>query len=1145
MQNCNTLRRFFAGWVTTKTLRLMRLTAIVLLAACLHVSAKGLSQDTRVTLKEKHIRLDKLFSLLEKKTAIHFSYSSAYIPLDLEVDVEARDEKLSSVLERVLHPVTLGFRLLDEHQIAIMKETPELQTREPLSDTVKLIRGQLIDAEGKPLVNATVNVKRTGKGTATDEFGTFTLPAAIGDTLQFSMIGMALQSVRINNFKLLTITMQPATNKLNEVVVVGYGSQKKINVTGAVASVNMSDMQTPVPSLTNALAGKVAGIISVQSSGEPGYDNSTFTIRGIGTFAGNTSPLIIVDGVQRDDVNSTYGGAFNNIDPEDVASISILKDASSTAMYGAKGANGVLIITTKKGVAGKPKISLKAETGLTGFTVRPKMLDGINYMKLYNEAEYNMGNPAKYSDEIIEKTASGLDPYIYPNVNWIDQVYRKSSSLTNANVNVSGGSESVRYYISSSFYDQEGPYRTASLKGYNPNLNFKRYDFRSNIDANVTKTTTLQLNLDAMLVNTRYPGIPAGLLWYDAYATSPVAFPVRYPGGKWAGPVNNGGANPFNEVQNDGYSTEFHPSVQSVFTLNQKFDFITKGLSAYGRFSFDSYGDFENHRPGINDLWSAASRDETGALVFTQQRVGQQFLGYSETSAGERIMYLEGNISYDKSFGDHHFGLMALYNIRNRLESTAGSVIGSIPYRNESTAGRLTWSYNDKYLAEINAGYTGSENFEPGHKFGFFPAASAGWVISRENFFDHLSTAINLLKIRGSYGVVGNDNIGAGGRFPYLTQIGGGNGYGFGLNGNWVSGLTENVIGVQNLTWEKSYKGDIGLEVGLFNKFNVVVDIYNEERKNILIGRQSISSIAGYSGSTIYANLGQMHNQGMDANVEYNDKLGKVGLRLYGNVTYSKNKIVFADEPPKPYPYLRQTGTKFGEINGYIAEGLFVDQNDINSSATQKFGQVAPGDIKYKNLNPKDDNVIDGYDAPYLGKSWFPTWLYGAGFTVAYNHFDLSMLFQGTIDASIMANGSAIAGTSGTANGVGVVPFSGLGQYANNTLSIATDRWTVANPRQNAYYPRLTVATSGDNNYQSSTWWLKDGAYVRLKQASFGYTVSSAKLKRGGLSSMYFYLSGQNLLTFSKFKLWDPELGPNGAKYPITRMITCGVRAQF
>jgi TonB-linked SusC/RagA family outer membrane protein len=401
------------------------------------------------------------------------------------------------------------------------------------------------------------------------------------------------------------------------------------------------------------------------------------------------------------------------------------------------------------------------------------------------------------------------------------------------------------------------------------------------------------------------------------------------------------------------------------------------------------------------------------------------------------------------------------------------------------------------------------------------------------------------LKIRGSYGVVGNDNIGAGGRFPYLTQIGGGNSYGFGLNGNGVSGLTENVIGVQNLTWEKSYKGDIGLEIGLLNKLNIVVDLYNEDRKNILIQRQSISPIAGYSGSYIYANLGEMHNQGMDANIEYNDKLGKVGLRLYGNVTYSKNKIVFADEPPRPYPYLRLTGTKFGEINGYVAQGLFKDQNDINSSPVQKFGQVAPGDIKYKNLNPKDDNVIDGYDEPYLGKSWFPSWLYGAGFTVAYNHFDLSMLFQGTIDASIMANGSAISGTPGTASGVGVVPFSGLGQYANNTLAIVTDRWTAANPRQNAYYPRLTVATSGDNNYQSSTWWLKDGAYMRLKQASLGYTVSSAKLKRGGLSSMYFYMSGQNLLTFSKFKLWDPELGSNGAKYPITRMITCGVRAQF
>jgi len=464
-------------------------------------------------------------------------------------------------------------------------------------------------------------------------------------------------------------------------------------------------------------------------------------------------------------------------------------------------------------------------------------------------------------------------------------------------------------------------------------------------------------------------------------------------------------------------------------------------------------------------------------------------------------------------------------------------------------AARLTYAFNSKYLAEINAGYTGSENFEPGKKYGLFPSVSAGWVISREPFFDKLANTFSLLKIRGSYGIVGNDNIGNNiaqvRRFPYLTQIVGGNSTGFGLNGNWSNGLTEGQIGVENLTWEKSYKTDIGLEIGVLNKLTIIVDLFREKRQDILIARASISPIAGYNGTAVYANLGEMDNRGMDANIEYKDRIGKLGLRLFGNVTFSNNKIVFQDEPLRKYAYQRGTGHRFGEFTGYVADGLFIDQDDIDRNAEQKFGVVHPGDIKYRNLNAKDDDIVDAYDWQYLGKSWFPEWLYGAGFSVNYGNFDLSMFFQGTLNAAIMANGSWIDGNGMGASGVGVVPFSGIGQYPNNTLANVTDRWTPEDPRQDAYYPRLSLASLSDNNYLGSSRWLKNGSYLRLKQASIGYTLSSPTLKKGGLSSLYLYLSGQNLLTFSKFKLWDPELGSNGAKYPITRMVTVGIRAQF
>lgn len=1123
-----------------KLLLIMRLTTVILIATIMQVSAAGFAQ--RITLSKKKATLKSVFREIRKQSNFDFIYTDELLQHAKSVDINVTAAPIEFVLEKLFVGQPLSYTI--EDRTVVLKERPELSLKGPQIERVVDIRGRVVDQQGKGIPGVTVRIKGETGGGTTNSNGDFSIavtsPNAI---LVFSYTGFITQEIAVDGRTTLNVTLKESVDELSEVVVVGYGTQKKITVTGSISSVNMADMRTPVPSLSNALAGKVAGIISVQSSGEPGYDNSEFTIRGLGTFTGNTSPLIIVDGVQRDDVNSDFGGSFNNIDPEDVASITLLKDASSTAMYGAKGANGVLIITTKRGVAGKPKISLKAETGFTGFTERPKMLNGIQYMELLNEARTNMGQLPNFSSEIIQKTASGLDPYMYPNVNWIDEIYKNHSTLTNAHLNINGGTETVRYYISSSFYNQTGPYKVDKLNGYDPNLNFKRYDFRSNIDVNVTSSTLLQLNIGAMLVNARYPGISAGKLWYLAFATTPVAFPTQYPDGRWAGPITNGGSNPLNDVQNSGYSDEFRPAVQSVFTVNQKLDVLTPGLSSYARFSFDSYGNFNNRRTGVNDNWQAIGRDGTGELMFTQTRIGQQFLGYNQDSDGERVMYLEGNLNYDRTFSDHRVGAMFLYNMRNRLRSTAGDVINAIPFRNQSLAGRLTYGYMDKYLIELNAGYTGSENFEKGSKFGLFPSISGGWVISNEQFFKPFTNTFSMLKLRGSYGVVGNDNIGAGSRFPYLTQIGDGLSTGFGLNGTWHGGLTERLLGVQNLTWEKSYKGGVGFEIGLFNKLNIIIDGFDERRKNILIRRASISSIAGLGSTEVFANLGEMSNKGVDASVEYNDQIGAVGLRVFGNVTYSKNKILFADEPVRKYAYQNQAGFAHNEFFGYIADGYFTDQNDIDTRPEQKFSAVRPGDIRY--LDQNGDGVIDAYDARRLGKSPFPRWLYGAGFSLAYKKFDLSLFFQGVADVGIMANGSAIAQENVGVNGVGVVPFSGAGQYQNNTMAQVLDRWTVDNPRADAYYPRLSVGSLTDNNYLSSTHWLKDGSYIRLKQASLGYTFSSEKMKKTGMPILYLYASGQNLLTFSKFKIWDPELGSNGAKYPITRMVTCGIRAQF
>lgn len=1099
-----------------------------------------------VNISGKDMSILQVFRSIKKQTGFTLVYSNQLLNDNEKLDLNFRNAKLQEVLDFVLKGRNVVYQVrsnrivLDRKPAAPVTKPVVAQEEAPKEATV---RGQVMDPDGNPLPGATVAVNGTSRGTVTDEMGVFSITAGNGQVLRVAMIGMTPVEIPYTGQRTLKVTLSQKVDKLNEVVIVGFGKQKKVTVTGSVATVNMEDMRTPVISLTNALTGKVAGVISMQSGGgEPGYDNPTFTLRGIGTFAGSVSPLIIVDGVQRHDVNSTYGGAFNNIDPEDIQSISLLKDASATAVYGAKGANGVLIITTKRGVAGKPKVSAKAESGFNGLTRLPEMMDGVTYMKLHNEARMNDGNLPMFSEEKIEKTASGLDPYLYPNVNWIDKIYKDWSPMTNANVNVSGGGEAMRYYVSMSFYNQDGQYDVSKVNGYNPNLNFKRYDFRSNVDLNVTKTTTLSLNLAAMLVNSRFPGASAGNIWYSTYATNPISFPVSYPGNLWAGPPNTSGVNPFNLVQNQGYSTEFKPSVQSVLSLTQNLDGLVKGLTATGRFSFDSYGEFNTQRRGLNDLFYAARRDAEGKLVIEQTRIGDKFLGYGSSSTGERMMYLEGNLSYDRTFGPHTIGALVVGAIRNRQWGNSGSLKFSIPFRNQNAAARVTYGYKDKYLLEGNLGATGSENFEQGERWGIFPAASAGWVISREQFMESLP-AFSLLKLRFSIGTTGNDAIN-GDRFGYLTYLDGGmSGISFGSQPTYYSGTGVTVFGTEGLTWETSTKKNLGLDVSLWDKLNLTVDVFKDHRRQILISRGSISSIGGYQGNSIFANLGEMENKGFDGSLEYNTNIGKdISLRLFGNVTYARNRILNADNPKAIYPYQQFEGTMFGEFWGYKSLGLFRDEDDVARSPEQ-LRPMHPGDIKYEDLN--GDGRIDANDRTHLGKSAFPVWSYGYGFNIGYKKWEVSALFAGNADVGIMANGTVLNQGDGTAIGVGIIPFAGIGLYPSSFISKGEDRWTKENPRQDAWYPRLTVANASDNNYVDSDRWMKDGSFMRLKQASIAYNIITSAMRVKGISSLQVYANGTNLLTFSKFKLWDPELSSYGARYPFSKTITLGLRAQF
>lgn len=1127
----------FIRFMRISTLVLGCLLSTVMVAYC----AKGYGQhelDARMTLHLSHVKLPDALTTIAGRMNVKFYYAGTPLIKESVVSVKADNKVLREVLGDLLRPLGLGFDA-EGNQIYIAKQpapekkvvvVPMVDQEQPVP-----VKGQIWDTKGQALIGVTIVNKSTGKNTQSDELGTFTIPAKTGDTLHFTMMGMIPEDVAVKGKQALKITMDFSVSKMNELIVVGYGTQKKISVTGAVTTVKVDQLKTPSRSLANSLGGRVAGVLMQQSRGEPGYDEpNTFNIRGVSTFTGNPSPMVLVDGVQRDDQASSW----SNIDPEDIESVSFLKDASATAVYGARGANGVVLITTKRGVAGKPRIAAKVETGINGLTQTPKFVDGATWMTLYNEA---LGKE-QFSADQIEKTRSHVDPYLYPDINWVDAMY-KDWSPPGANVNLSanGGGAFARYYVSGSYFNQKGNYRMNPDNPYNSNVGYNRFDFRSNIDMSLTKTTTLGLSLGAMLVNANYPGISAQDVWYNAMMQPPTLFPIRYPDGKWAGPITNQGVNPVNALQNSGYSREFKPTMQSVFSLNQKLDGITEGLSATARFSFDSYSETDLRRTKNIDTWQAYRRDAQGNLVYIQTNYGDNFMGFSSgTSDVQRTMYLETNISYDHLFdGKHRVGGLLLYNMREKTDGSASNAIGGIPYRNQGLAARATYGYKDKYLAEVNMGATGSENFEQGRRFGVFPSVSAGWVISQEDFFANLKQAISMLKIRGSWGKVGNDRIGYGDRFPYITSYAGGGGISFGYTPSFYGGIYQNKIGVQGLSWEVATKRNLGIDLELFSKLNLTVDVFKERREKILISR---ASLPGFLGNTapVYANLGIMDNKGIDGSLDYTDKIGALKVNVYGTFTYATNKIINNDEPVPLYPWLSNVGQQYGQLRGLIAEGLFTDDGDISKHATQKFGAVRPGDIKYKDIN--GDNVIDANDMVPIGNTSSPKIMYGAGLALDFHGFHLEGFFQGAAQVDIMLIGSTGALDN---RARGIVPFMG-GLTSANLYTEVTNRWTVDNPRQDVIYPRLSIASPGDNNYQYSTWWLRHADYVRLKNVQFGYSFRPETLKRLGLQTLYVYTAGQNLLTFSKFKMWDPELNQaNGTGYPPLRSINFGIKTNF
>lgn len=1041
------------------------------------------------------------------------------------------------------------------------------------ADPIK-VTGRVQDIHGEALVGVTVMEKDTKNATLTDVNGTYNLtvsgPKAI---LVVQYVGFQTQEKKVNGATMIDFLLNEDVDMLDEVVVTGYTTQKKISVLGAQSTLKMEHVKAPVANMTSILAGRVSGVVAVQRTGMPGQDDADIWIRGLSTLTNrNEGPLVLVDGIER---------SFSSLDPEDIESITVLKDASSTAVYGVRGGNGVIIITTKPGVVSKPKFSFDVYQGITSFTKTPELVDGIEYMNAANEAYYTTKGTNYYSDQYITNTkvANGLptpelsaeqraaleadrtvNKYLYPNVDWVKEIYRKTGWNRRANVNIRGGAPNATYYVSLSYYTEKGMTRTDKTQDYSTEISYDRYNFLTNINLKATKTTTIDIGVSGWLSSGNYPDAGSSsaadvinTVFGKTMQTNPVIYPVQYPNGE--NPANSKDNreldNPWVTLTRRGYQKQQKLQMNTNLRIEQDLGFFSwsKGLKARALIAFDTkttqyirykVDDSTYKTTAVLDpatgVWVDDENlyDEDGNLKLTELYKGNSSMSVSSDKWVYRTFYLEAALDYKRTFDrKHNVGALLLLNMRNYLDANDGSLFKTLPYKQQSLSARVTYDYENRYFIEGNLGYTGSENFEPGHRFGLFPAMAIGWVPSNEKFWKPISKVISFFKIRYSDGVVGNDS--SGDRFDYFAKI---EGNGSDYNNYWGSGNGLAYTGYgYKAQWSKVRKQDLGIDINFFNNdLTITLDLFKERRKNIFVSRDNVPLIAGFATS-ISANVGEVKNKGYEAAFEYNHQFGKdLFVSFRGNVTWNKDEVVENAQSEPAYPWLDQRGHNVLATWGYVAEGLYTSEEQIKERNISQFGEtyagelVGPGDIMYKDMN--GDGHIDEYDKVCISRGDLPAYYFGFGGDVRWKNIGLGFLFQGTADADRILSGNGIRPFTSSSGG-GTL-------YAN-----ITDRWRADDPENtDVFYPRLAWGSSDPhniNNFQTSTWWKRDMSFVRLKQVTISFYFPKA-WQKGILGGGRFYVMGENLLTFSKFKLWDPELNTsNGISYPNVRTISFGV----
>lgn len=1011
------------------------------------------------------------------------------------------------------------------------------------------VTGTVTDENGEPLIGVSVMPKdEAGLGAITNVDGVYKIKIPAYTRLVFNYIGMEQQEVLIKEQTTANVKMKTKEdNVIDEVVVTGTGSQKKLTLTGAVTTVDPELLRTPTASLSNSFAGVVPGVFARQTTGNPGDNVSEFWIRGVSTFGAGASALVLVDGFERD---------LNDINPEDIETFTVLKDASTTAIYGSRGANGVLLITTKRGRDGKTRINGKVEYSYSTRTKTPEFVDGSTYARMMNEALESRNMTPAYSADDLYLLDNQLDPEIFPNVNWMDLLLKDGAPTFRANVDVNGGGSNARYFASVSYVEEGGMYNSDSaLKDYKTNANYHRWNYRMNFDLNITKTTLLKIGVAGALEKQNQPGSIYDEVWTSLMGYNAIATPVKYKNGRWGSQGKGNHNNPWVLVTQYGYNEIWKNTINTTAELTQDFGFITPGLSAIVRYGYDIYTDNGNKHWKAPEGWQAERlRDSNGELVFTK-KVDEQLMIANPYANGQKKEFFEAEIHYARNFGLHQVGAILKYtqdgttnNSQNDyVDKTSDDpieqmnidfqrTIQGIDRRHQGLAGRFTYGYANRYFIDFNFGYNGSENFAKHNRFGFFPAYSAAWNLGEEPWIRKVAPWIDMFKIRYSYGKVGNDYLST--RFPFqgrfMTDDNDRYIFGdFGTSNYTYNGISYLMLANKDITWEVARKHDIGIDFYLFgNKFSGTIDYFRETRDGIFMTCNYLPQIIGVSNSQQpSANIGKVRSTGVDGNIAYTEKIGQVNLTVRGNFTYSKSKILEYDEQYSHYAYSRNSGFRVDQARGLIALGLFKDYDDIryspDQSALKGDFEIAPGDIKYKDVN--GDGKINDNDIVPIGSTTKPNLIYGFGISAQWKGFDFNVLFQGVGESSFFINGFT------------VYPFS-EGSWGNILTDVVGNYWSLGkNEDIHAKYPRLTYGNNSNNN-RASTYWLRDGSYLRLKNLEIGYTLPKAFVSSMHIQNVRFYFMATNLLTFSEFDLWDPELGSsNGQQYPLSRTFTLGM----